>query len=116
MSSTLRPIGPAMRMVSAGRCGTRPWVGFSDARPQWEAGSRTEPAISVPTETNPAPAATEAPAPADDPPVFQASPQGLRVMPCSELMPDAIRPQSGMVVLAKITAPASRSAIAGGES
>jgi len=31
-------------------------------------------------------------------------------------MPDAIRPQSGMVVLAKITAPASRSAMAGGES
>src|SRR6266568_7405342 len=109
-------MGPAMRMVSAGRCGTRPWVGFSPARPQCAAGRRTEPAISVPTETYPAPAATDAPAPADEPPVFQASPQGLRVMPCSELIPDAIRPQSGMVVFAKITAPASRNAIAGGES
>src|ERR1700756_3824444 len=105
-----------MRIVSAGRCGTRPWVGFSPASPQCAAGRRTEPAISVPTETYPAPAATEAPAPAEEPPVFQASPQGLRVIPYSELIPEAIKPQSGIVGLAKITAPASRSAIAGGES
>src|SRR5437899_1740530 len=115
MSSTRRPIGPAMRMVSAGRCGTRPWVGFSDARPHCDDGNLTDPAMSVPTDRKPMPAATEAPAPLEEPPVFQVKPHGLRVTPWSELMPEAIRPQSGMVVLAKIGAPLSMSASAGGD-
>src|SRR5260370_40438680 len=103
-------------MVSAGKWGTRPCVGFKEASPQWDAGSRTEPAISVPIETKPTPAANDAPAPADEPPVFHANPHGLRVMPCNELMPDAIRPQSGIVVLANTVEPVSRRSLAGGES
>ena len=55
-------------MNSGIRCGIRPCVGFSEARPQWPAGQRTEPAISDPTDRNPIPAASEAPAPAEEPP------------------------------------------------
>ena len=70
-SSTVRPIGPAERMVDGAVCGMRPWVGLSATSPQCPAGSRTDPAMSVPTDEKPMPAASDAPAPALEPPVFR---------------------------------------------
>ncbi len=72
-------------MVDGAVCGIRPWVGLRATRPQCPAGSRTDPAISLPTAPNPIPAASAAPAPELDPPVLRVRFHGLRVMPYSEL-------------------------------
>ena len=58
----------------------------------------------------PAPAASEAApaaAPAEEPPVVMRVSQGFRVKPVSGLSPRPFQPNSGSVVLAKGTAPAS---------
>jgi len=48
---------------------TRPQVGRWSAMPHHEAGVRTEPPVSSPSETAHSAAATAAPEPADEPPV-----------------------------------------------
>ena len=72
--------------------------------------------MSLPTDANPMPAASEAPAPALDPPGLASVRQGLRTIPNAELTPDASSPKSGITVLASVTAPASSRRAAGGAS
>src|SRR5271169_2919809 len=84
--------------------------------PQCAAGRRTEPPISVPKCSGAYPAAAAAPAPELDPEVFLSSRQGLRVMPWMLERPEDSMPKSGIVLLPRITHPASRSRAAGGES
>ena len=72
--------------------------------------------MSLPTDAKPIPAASEAPAPALEPPGLASVRQGFRTMPKAELTPDASSPKSGIVVFASVTAPASSSRAAGGAS
>src|SRR3954447_23756420 len=64
----------------------------------------------------PYPAAAAAAAPALDPPGVHAGFQGLRVVGCRLETPDVNKPQSGILVLATTTAPASRSRATTGAS
>ena len=84
--------------------------------PQNAAGMRTLPAPSVPTESGPMPEATAAAVPPDDPPGVLAGFHGLRVMPVSGELVSALQPNSGVVVLPRITAPASRRRAVAGAS
>ncbi len=67
---------------------------------------RMEPPPSVPTASGPRPAATAAPAPPLEPPGVSAGFHGLRVMPRSGLSVTALWPNSGVVVLPTMMAPA----------
>jgi hypothetical protein len=62
-------------------------------------GMRTEPPPSVPSASGVMPAATQAAAPALEPPGVLAVFHGLRVMPSSGLSPTALQPNSLVVVL-----------------
>src|SRR5271165_2887806 len=68
---------------------------------------RIEPPASVPICSGPKPAAPAAPAPEEDPPVVTSGFHGLRVMPCSGQSPGDFQPNSVVVVLPMITAPAA---------
>src|SRR5580692_7015077 len=68
---------------------------------------RIEPPASVPICNGPNPAAPAAPAPEDEPPVVTSGFHGLRVMPCSGQSPGDFQPNSVVVVLPTITAPAA---------
>src|SRR3954452_6336718 len=96
--------------------GIRPRLGFSPTRPHQHEGNRTEPPISVPRCSGPYPAAAAAPAPELEPPGFLLRSQGLRVRGWKLERPEESVPESGVVVLGKITAPASRNRAAGGAS
>ena len=91
-SATVRVIGPIARPKYGGSTGTRPRLGFSVKIPFQQAGSRTEPPMSVPRCSGPYPAAAAAPAPALEPPGFQARFHGLRVSGWNELRPDDSMP------------------------
>ena len=110
----------ASRVVSAG---TAPSVGFSPTSPLHEAGPRIEPAPSVPSDSGPSPAATAAAPPPLEPPGVRSRFQGLRVMPKDGPSVSPFTPNSGVVALAMMMAPAARrrltrmsSAAAGGLS
>src|SRR5699024_9387068 len=101
-SSTVRVIGPAWASGPkglAGYIGIRPWVGLKPTIPQKDAGMRTLPPASVPTETGPIPAATAADAPPDDPPAVVRGSTGLRVMPVSGESVTPFHAISGVVFL-----------------
>ena len=70
---------------------------------------RIEPQVSDPHPTAPKLAATAAPVPPDEPPGLRAGSYGFRVWPPSELMLVIPAANSCMLVLARMTAPASRS-------
>src|ERR1700682_6328147 len=76
------------------------------ARPVRQHGMRIEPPPSVPSPNGVIPAATEAAAPALEPPGVFAGFHGLRVMPVSGLSPTALQPNSLVVVLPIRIAPA----------
>ena len=59
----------------------QPELGFRPTIPQYAAGNRIEPAVSVPSAAKHMPTATAAAAPEDDPPVIRAVSQGLRTGP-----------------------------------
>ena len=86
-----------------------PFVGRSPTRLWTDEGMRIEPHVSEPQPTAPKLAATAAPVPPDDPPGFRAGSYGFRVCPPSELMLVIPAASSCMFVLARRTAPASRS-------
>ena len=65
-----------------------------------------EPPPSVPTASGPSPAATAAPAPPLDPPGVSARFQGFRVIPKSGLSVTPLWPNSGVLVLPRMTPPA----------
>ena len=89
-SSTVRAIGPTWASVvvaDTGHTGMRPNCPLMAASPVRQPGMRTEPPPSVPSAIGVMPAATEAAAPALDPPGVFCRFHGLRVMPVSGLSP-----------------------------
>src|SRR5581483_11505421 len=80
-SSTLLVIGPAWSsdhdngMIP--RILTRPYVGISPTIPQYDAGIRIDPAVSVPIEAKHMSEPTAAPGPPDEPPGVSYGFQGL---------------------------------------
>ena len=119
VSRTVRVIGPAQATEAkapAGHCGMRPYEGLSPTSPHQAAGIRTDPPASVPTCSGPNPAAPAAPAPEEEPPVVWAGFHGLRVIPCSGQSPGDFQPNSVVVVLPRITAPAAFNPITSGAS
>src|SRR2546423_15332779 len=72
-----RPITPCL--------GTRPKVGLSPVIPQYAAGIRIEPPVSVPIASGISRAATAAPDPEDEPPVVRVRSHGLRQGPKARL-------------------------------
>ena len=73
------------------------------------AGIRIEPPPSVPSASGAKRAASAADDPPDEPPGVFFKFQGLRVMPVSGLSVEPFQPNSGVVILPRRTAPASRS-------
>ena len=101
-SSTVRAIGPTWASVvvaDTGHTGMRPNCPLMAARPVRQPGMRTEPPPSVPSAIGVMPAATEAAAPALEPPGVFCRFHGLRVMPVSGLSPTPLQPNSLVVVL-----------------
>ncbi|MNC77709.1 hypothetical protein D3C75_1297440 [compost metagenome] len=60
---------------------TRPKVGLKPKIPQQQAGTRTEPPVSVPRLKSASPAATAAAEPLEDPPGISAGKRGLTGVP-----------------------------------
>ena len=79
-------------------------------------GMRIEPAPSVPMCRWPRLSNAAQAAPPDEPPGVRSSFHGLRVMPVSGEWQAPIQPNSGSVVLPRMTAPASRSRATAGAS
>ena len=108
-SSTVRAIGPTCASVvvaDTGHTGMRPNCPLMAASPVSAPGMRTEPPPSVPSAIGVMPAATDAAAPALEPPGVFARFHGLRVMPVSGLSPTPLQPNSLVVVLPITIAPA----------
>src|SRR5476651_1379441 len=57
---------------------TRPYVGLIPVTPQYAAGVRIEPPVSLPVPPSTSPAATAAPVPLEEPPVWRSGFHGLR--------------------------------------
>src|SRR5215467_14276384 len=111
-SAMVRAIGPACDSDGAAECGhtgTRPNWPLMPANPVRLHGMRIEPPASVPSPNGVTPAATEAAAPALEPPGVLPRFHGLRVIPCSGQSPTALQPNSLVVVLPMMIAPAARS-------
>src|SRR5580658_11059873 len=105
-----RAIGPTWASVGVaetGHTGTRPKWALMPASPVRQHGIRIEPPPSVPSANGVMPAATEAAAPALDPPGVLPRFQGLRVIPVSGLSPTGLQPNSLVVVLPIRMAPAT---------
>src|SRR6185436_19392972 len=94
----------------------RPYVGLSPTMPHWLAGSRTEPAVSVPRAAAHSPAATATPEPPLEPPGTCSGFQGLRTAPNSTLVHVPPYANSCRLVLPRRTAPACRSRVTTGAS
>ena len=77
-------------------------------RPQQEAGVRIEPPPSLAWAAGTMPAATAAAAPPEEPPGVRSGSQGLRVGPKASGSVTGSRPNSGVLVLPKITRPPRR--------
>ena len=112
LSRTLREITPSLHAPNhtspkPGPLEMRPREGFSANRPQQAAGMRSEPPPSLPEAMGTTPAATAAAEPPLEPPLVREGSQGLFTRPKARESLTALRPNSGMLVLAKITSPAS---------
>ena len=86
---------------------TRPKVVRSPTTPFSEPGMRTEPPVSVPSETGTSSAATAAPEPPLEPPGMRERSQGLRQGPVCSFCEVAPKASSCMVSLPTSTAPAA---------
>src|SRR3954452_15767545 len=102
--SVLIPAQPSPR---SGPCGLRPRVGFRPSKPQHEAGIRIEPPPSEACADGTIPAATAASPPPPAPPAPNSGFPGLWVAPKSFGSVVMVSRNSGVLVLRKITAPAS---------
>ena len=87
---------------------TRPYVGLIPTIPHRAAGCRIEPPVSVPRLSGTWYAATAAAEPPDDPPGTRPRSHGLDVGPNAECSAEEPIANSSMLVLPRITAPASR--------
>lgn len=112
LSRTLREMTPSVAApcrcsATEGPAGTSPRPGLRPNSPQHAAGMRIDPPPSLAPATGTMPAATAAAAPPDEPPGVRLRSQGLRVGPFASgsVMPFA--PNSGVLVLPKITSPES---------
>src|SRR5205807_4836962 len=117
-SATLRAITPReSKVVGSGRsCGIRSGDGRSPTTPQQLAGIRIEPPRSSAVATVASPAATAAPLPPLDPPGVKPCRQGFWVGPKTGLTVPTEATSSGVLVLPRIAAPASRKRAIGAES
>src|SRR5690606_18971169 len=94
----------------------RPKVGLSATVPVNEAGIRTDPPPSVPTDQVPIPSPTAAAAPPLEPPAVSSAPHGLPVAPWRSESVTPFQANSGVVFLPRNTAPAARSRATAGAS
>ena len=118
-SRTVRASGPTWASVGAadgGNTGTRANCGFKPNKPVNAAGSRIEPPASVPSANGVTLPATLAAAPELDPPGVLSRFHGLRVIPVRGESPATLQPNSGVVVLPTMQAPADLSLSTDGAS
>src|SRR5258708_26042586 len=96
------------KALSSGRTGLRSRVILSPNRPQHAAGMRIEPRPSLAWASGTMPAATAEAEPPDEPPEIWSGFHGLRQGPkeADSAVPDI--PNSGVLVLARNTAPLAR--------
>jgi cytoskeletal protein RodZ len=87
---------------------TRPQVGRTPTSPQWAAGRRIDPPVSLPSANAAARAATAAAAPLDDPPATRSGAHGLRAHGNGVSSPVEPMPNSSSASLPSSTAPAAR--------
>ena len=111
MSSTVRAMGPSVESVSqafsAGHAGTRPGVGRKPTTLQKLPGLRRLAARSLPSAKGSMPQATATAAPPEEPPQVFARSDGLRVAPNTALQVWLPAPNSGVLVLPRVMAPAA---------
>ena len=112
-SRTVRAMGPWHEKFTGNqlpmpvsRRGTRPWVGLIPYTPQRPLGMRMEPPPSLPWAMELMPAATDAAAPPLDPPLVRPVSHGFRQSSPSRFSVVAERPNSGVLVFPRLTAPA----------
>src|SRR5688572_6078952 len=102
-SRTVRAIGPTtekdVHPFFVGYRATRPRLGLSPTTPQQAAGTRIDPARSLPSASGPRPAASAAAAPPLEPPGIRSRFHGLRVTPKTRLSVTPLQPNSGVFVL-----------------
>ena len=96
--------------------GTRPGLGAMPTTPHCDAGSRTDPPVSVPTARSASPTATAAAEPPELPPGLRPRSHGLCVGPCTEVAVEAPMASSSMLARPSTTAPARRSRATTGAS
>lgn len=110
MSLTVRAIGPDTMKGSEvqldGYVGTRPGDGRKPTTPQRLAGMRREPPRSLPLASGARPHASATAEPPEDPPAERARSHGLRVAPNRALTVFGPAPNSGVLVLPTMSAPA----------
>jgi hypothetical protein len=82
--------------------------GLKPNSPQWDAGSRIDPAPSEAWANGTTPAATAAAEPPLEPPALRDGSHGLRVGPCASGSVVKLSPNSGVLVLPMICRPAAR--------
>jgi hypothetical protein len=89
--------------------GTSPLVGLTPTMPLSAAGTRPEPAVSVPSARSARPRATATALPAEEPPEIRAGSQALRTAPYGLRVPTRPVANWSRLVLPSTTAPAPRS-------
>ncbi len=89
--------------------GMTPRVGFTPTTPFSAAGTRPEPAVSVPRARSTRPSATATAEPELDPPDIRAGSQALRTAPCGLRVPTSPVANWSRLALPRTTAPAARS-------
>src|SRR5215469_18368230 len=111
-SATERPRHPEVLSVdqpnTAFGLGTRPTEGRNPTTLQNAAGLRREPPVSEPVATGTSPQARATAAPPDEPPQVFVRSYGLRVAPKTVLNVCDPAPNSGVLVLPTVIAPARR--------
>src|SRR5690625_1288535 len=118
-SCTLRVIGPMWDNegpLAGGHRGVQPNVGLTPTTPVKAAGMRMDPPESPPWCSTPMFRAAATAAPPEEPPGVRRVSHGFRVAPNTRLSVTAFQPNSGVLVLPNITAPASRNRRTGGAS
>ena len=85
----------------------RPWVGRRPYKPQWLAGARTLPPVSVPSAKSHSPLLTAEAEPDDEPPLMRSGAAPFIGAPKWALLPFIEKANSSVTVLPTIAAPAS---------
>ena len=122
-STTQRPISPTLDRLGVWfalpSVDSPPILGMKPTTPQWHAGLRIEPPLSVPMFTGVMPSAQATPAPVDEPPAVREGSQGLSAIGSNALVTPYIASSDNVVVPStmppaartRCTIPASRGAI-----